>query len=158
MWSRSNSGDRAVIVSPHQLTSPPPAAHTRSAPTSRKESCARPMTVILNSFSDIQTCMYSYSRRSRIRSAQLCLFFSGQGTICVYQPKLTTLWLLLQSWRIINFHLTGYVSFSGQYCFCGPLLHSLTNSGVKVPSVGYGKYSWSAGLPACDFLILIFLR
>ena len=25
-----------------------------------------------------------------------------------------------------------------------------------LPSVAYGKYCWSAGLPACDFLILIF--
>ena len=29
---------------------------------------------------------------------------------------------------------------------------------VTGDSVGYGKYCWSAGLPACDFLILIFLR
>ena len=49
-------------------------------------------------------------------------------------------------WR--NFPLSTWTTST----LCIPRLMDM----FLLPSVGYGKYSWRAGLPACDFLILIF--
>ncbi len=67
------------------------------------------------------------------------------------------------SWCLLTFvgFLNLILFFIGVifHCVRGPLLLCAFLGWWTfslLPSVGYGKYCWSAGLPACDFLILIF--